>query len=253
MVEATLALNIPIGTPHPTVPNALAIAFNPESISGVGNAARVTVSYREFSQDYRVDISSRALDVETTQFITNIDEDPVTLDKMVLWYEYPDDYDKVVGFAGKRVKDGVLLSFKQYHPTITITRTEVETIQADAESGHAIGVKLTGEILTDRMIRYNGTIDDGEWDLRPNDGPGHWQCQISGASAEDGLAFRVSYIFSHADTWSYEATFKDPNTGEPVPDPVLALPGFGNGSEVLAGRKLFPQYIARDFNPLELV
>jgi hypothetical protein len=239
MVEATLALNIPIGTAHPTIPTAFAIEFNPESISGVGNAARVTVLYREFSQDIRVDVGSRALDTQTSQYIVNIDDEDEDLDEMVLW-----------NAASDPPSQGVLLNHKSYPPVFTITRTEFTTIEADAESGHPIGVKLTGEILTDRCVEYNGKLSNGDWDLRPNDKQSNWQCQMSGTSAEDGLAFRVAYVFTYAPSWDYEATFKDPLTGEPVPNPDHEVGG--PASFVKSGRKQFSQYYTADFNKLEL-
>lgn len=249
MVEATVALNIPIGTPHPAIPTARAIEFNPESIPGTGNAARVTVLYREFSQDIRVDIGSRVVNKETTEFFTDPNNRNSAKDDMVLVYTYPDDYDKAEGFAGIQVKDGLLLSKKEYPSTINITRTEFETISADGESGHPLGIKLTGAILTDRTKLYNGKTNKAGWDLRPFDPEHVWQCQISATSAEEGLAYRVTYAFSYdTDKWQYVGTFKDPNTGEPVPDPEEG----NNQSFNNFSRKRFDQYLAEDFNLLEL-
>jgi hypothetical protein len=147
MVEATLALNIPIGTPHPTIPTAFAVEFNPESIPETGNAARVTVLYREFSQDIRVDIGSRKLSTETTQYIDANSTDTIRDKLMKLWYTYPDDYDIAEGFAGTTQEQGVKVDVQDYFSTFIITRTEFTSISADALSGWPVGVKLTGEML----------------------------------------------------------------------------------------------------------
>ena len=252
MVEATVALNIPIGTPHPTVPAARAIEFLPESISGVGDAARVTVLYREFSQDIRVDIGSRKLATPTTQYIDANSTDTIRDKLMKLWYTYPDDYDIVEGFAGTTKEQGVKANVQDYFSTFIITRTEFTSIPADALSGHAIGITLTGEMLTDRSDKFNGFVNKSGWDLRPNDPANKWRLEMSATSAEEGLAFRVTYAFSSdPNKWRLKETFKDPNTGEPVPDPV----GEETNDPVETAensRKWFDMFPAQDFDLLEL-
>lgn len=254
MVEATIALNIPIGTSHPTIPTAFAIEFIPEAIPETGNAARVTILYREFSQDYRLEIGSRVVNKDTTEFFNAPNNRASAKDDMVLVYTYPDDYDKAEGFAGTQQKDGLLLSKKEYPGVIVISRTEFTSISADAESGHPVGVKLTGEMLKDRVKLFNGKTNKAGWDISPSDPEHVWQCNFSAVSAEEGLAFRVTYVFSYdSDKWQYVATFKDPNTGEPVPDPEEGTAPDSNASFNNFSRKRFDQYLAEDFNLLELI
>lgn len=252
LVEATVALNIPIGTPHPTVPAARAIEFDPQSIPDVGNAATVAVLYREFSQDIRVDIGSRKLSTPTTQYIDANSLDTVRDKLMKLWYTYPADYTVKPEAAGTTEEQGVNTNVQDYFSTFTITRTEFESISADALSGHPVGVTLTGEMLTDRGDKYNGFVNLPNWDLRPNDPGTKWRCEMSATSAEEGLAFRVIYTFSSdPNKWRFKATFKDPNTGEPVPDPI----GEETDDPIETAensRKWFDMFPVQDFNLLEL-
>ena len=253
MVEATVALNIPIGTPHPTIPAARAIEFIPESISGVGDAARITVMYREFSQDIRVDIGSRKLSTPTTQYIDANSLDTVRDKLMKLWYTYPADYTVNPDDAGTTKEQGVKADVQDYFSTFTITRTEFTSISADALSGHPVGVTLTAEMLINRGDKYTGFVNLPNWDFLPNDPANKWRCEMSSTSAEEGLAFRVSYAFSSdPNKWRLKETFKDPNTGEPVPDPVgeeIDDPA----PETENSRKWFDMFPVQDFNLLELL
>jgi hypothetical protein len=255
MVEAVVALNIPIGTSHPTVPQALAIEFNPESIPSTGNAARVTVLYREFSQDYRTEIGNRKLMVPRTEYEFN----PGTKIPMTTYYKYPADYELNTKLRNITIGAGVKVEVQEYFSTIIITRTEFTTIQADTLAGHAVGIKLTGEILTDRSINYNGKLNKANWNLRPNDPAEVWQCEITASSAEDGLAYRVRYAFAAdpENLWRFPATFKDPYTGEPVEvvdrpsDKPTPLPDDWAANDLMTQNN-FDLFKIQDFTLLEL-
>ena len=241
-VEAVQATNIPFGDPHPTVPLAFAIEFTPTPLSS-SDAVKVTIRYREYSQDYITEIGSRTLNNETVGWLNDPDQaDGDPRDSMVLLYTYPGGYLLKPDLAGELVEQSVRLAVQNYYPTIIITRTEFETISADVLSGHAAGFKLTGEILTDRQLLFNGRTNKANWNLRPNDDKHLWRLEMTAASAEDGLAFRVRYAFSQNPTeWKFQATYIDPYSGQPVPDPIDDV-----------GKIEFDQYLAQDFTLLEL-
>jgi hypothetical protein len=84
---------------------------------------------------------------------------------------------------------------------------------------------------------------------------------MSAISAEDGLAYRVRYAFSHdPKKWKFSATFKDPNTGEPVADTDRAIPGADLPVPLPQGwpidnkvtKQEFPIFETQDFSLLEL-
>lgn len=253
LVEAVSATNIPIGDPHPAIPLAKAIEFDPESIPTSGNQVRVTILYREFSQDYRTELGSRVLTTEQSEYLLFPNASPGSdTAAMKLEYVYPDDYKLDPEKAGTRADDqGVTIDRQDYYPTIIITRTEFSTIEADTLSGWTIGVTLTGEILTDRMLKYNGRTNEAGWNIRPDDGEHLWRCELTAASAEEGLAYRVRYVFSYdPDKWKNQATYIDPLSGQPVPDPsdAVSFPGGGVGKSI----KTFDQFYAQDFSLLGL-
>jgi hypothetical protein len=201
-----------------------------------------------------MEIGSRVVNKDTTEFFTDPNSRVSSKDNMVLVYTYPDDYDKAEGFAGTQQKDGLLLSKKEYPGLIVISRTEFTSIAADAESGHAVGVKLTGEMLKDRVKLFNGKTNKSGWTISPGDPEHVWQCNLFAVSAEEGLAFRVTYSFSYdSDKWQYTGTFKDPNTGEPIPNPEEGEEEDSNASFNNFSRKRFDQYLAEDFDLLELI
>ena len=223
LVEAVNATGIPLyGEAHPEIPTAFAIEHDPESISSTGNAVRVIVTYREFAQDYMIELGSRKLNVPITSYLPTA-TGPRT--HMVLGYTYPSDYALNTALQGTTQYDGVEVEAQIFYPTISITRTEYTSISADALSGHAKGAKLTGEMLTDRGLKYNGRTNWKGWNLRPTDDAELWRCEITAASAENGLAYRVRYFFSFDILkWKFSATFKDPLTGEPVADVYGIIP-----------------------------
>jgi hypothetical protein len=257
LVEAVTASGMPIyGEPHPQIPTAFAIEFNPESIPSNGNAVQVTVQYREFGQDYTIELGTRKLMVPTTDYFWTVNN---IVKPMQLYYNYPADYKANEKLQGITEGQGVEIEVQQFFSTIVITRTEFMSILADALSGHPVGVKLTGEMLTDRGNIYNGSTNKAGWNLRPNDDADSWRCEMTAASAENGLAYRVRYAFSFDPKhWEAPATFKDPYTGEPVPDsdkvvlprPVL-LP-IDYPLDGLAARRNFRVFKQQDFSSLEL-
>jgi len=255
VTEAVNALGIAIGTPHPEVPKALAIEFIPESIPQTANAMRVVVMYREFAQDYIIELGSRKLMRPRTDYFPEAGKDPVP---MKLYYTYLDDYSLNEKMQGLTESQGVEAEVQEYYPTIVITRTEFSSILADALSGYAVGIKLTGQMLTDRGIQYNGRVNAAGWNLRPGDGGDFWRCEITSVSAEDGLAYRVRYAFSYdPDKWEFPATFKDPFSGEPVADPDRVVdrptPLPENWpTDDLAARNNFSVLKQQDFSLLEL-
>lgn len=241
-IEAVQATNVAFRDPHPALNNAFALEFIPESIES-SDAMRVTIRYRQFSEDYLVEVGSRTLNNETAGWLNDPDaSDGDPRDSMLLDYTYPDDYKLKPELAGETVEQSVRLSVQRRYPEFVITRTEFETKPADVLSGHSLGIALTGNILTDRSVIYNDTTNKANWNVRPNDAAHLWKCVISGASAEDGLAFRVRYAFTYdPDFWKFEATYIDPYSGQPVPDPVPVV-----------GQFEFNQYLAQDFTLLGL-
>ena len=248
LVEAVQATNIPFGQSHPAIPAAFAIEFTPESLESA-DAAKVTVRYKEFAQDYTVEIGSRVLSKDTSESFNNPNIDGGDPFTMKLTYKYPDDYDLKPDLQGIEVSQGVQVSVQNYFPTIVITRTEFTTRAADADNGHPIGVKLTGEILTDRAKAYNGTTNRSGWNIRPFDPEHVWRLEMTAVTAEDGLAYRVRYAFAYdPDEWTYSAVYIDPYSGQPIPNPENPLPS--NPDE--SSESVYPMYLAKDFTALEL-
>ncbi len=243
LVEAVDATGIPFGASHPTIPDAFAVRFTPESIESVGNAVTVIITYRQFNEDYRVNLGNRAINFETTNYVSNTDTGE--LSEMVLTYIYPDDYPHDTSKQGLTDTQGVRVSIKTLDPTIVISRTEWVSILADGLSGWGVGVKLTGEMLTDRSLLYSQSLNKSGWNLRPNDDAKRWQCRIDAVSAEDGLAWRVTYTFEYDELhWQVAEKFQDPHTNQPVPD---ATDPSQSGAAVL-----FDQFLEQDFTLLEL-
>jgi hypothetical protein len=178
---------------------------------------------------------------------------------MLLYYKFPDDYELDDNIQGKTKAIGVKAKVQTYYPTLTITRTEFVSIGADTLSGYGTGLKLTGQMLIDRGKLYNGRLNQGHWDLRYDDPMASWRCEITSQSAEEGLAYRVRYSFEYdEDLWNFPATFKDPYTGEPVPDIDTpcdrpnTLPADWAGDDLMTSR-IFPMFQLQNFSLLELV
>ena len=218
LVEAVNTTGVPLyGDAHPEIPTAFAVEHDPESIPSTGNAVRVIVTYREFAQDYIIEIGSRKLMRPRTDYYPTAGAPAIP---MKLYYTYPSDYALNEKMRDKTESDGAEIEVQEYYPTIVISRTEFTSIAADALSGHAAGAKLTGEMLTDRGLKYNGRTNWKGWNLRPSDDPDSWRCEMTAVSAENGIAYRVRYMFSFdPDHWLAPATYKDPFSGEPIPDP----------------------------------
>ncbi len=217
LVEATNATGVPLpGEAHPEIPFAFAIEFDPESIPSMGNAVRVVVTYREFAQDYLIEIGTRKLMRPRTDYFHVAGADPIP---MKLYYTFPADYKLSEKMQGVTEVQGAEIEVQEFFSTIAITRTEFTSISADTLSGYPLGVKLTGQMLTDRSNLYNGSLNAEGWNLRPDDDADLWRCEMTAASAENGLAYRVRYFFSYdPDHWLAPATFKAPFSGEPVAD-----------------------------------
>lgn len=252
LVEAVDFLGLSIGDPHPEIPLAKAVQITPQSITESGNQARVTVQYREFSQDYRTELGSRVLTTETSTELGNPNDPNSAFLPMELDYRYPNDYTLDATKAGELSdSQGVVINIQNYYPTIVITRTEFTTTLADSLAGWPLGIKLTGEILTDRGLNYNGLTNLSGWNIRPFDPEHVWRCEITATSAEDGLAYRVRYAFSFdPNKWEFEATYIDPISGQAIPDPGDVLDD--SGSPQGASQFRYPQYFAQDFSLLGL-
>ena len=253
LVEAVDFLGLVYGQPHPEIPAARAVRITPESIGESGNAARVTVQYREFLQDFRVELGNRLLTNKTSNAIINPSAGTAQA-PMKLFYRYPDDYKTDTDRAGELADtQGVTLDVQDYFPTIIITRTEYTTTLADTVAGWPAGIALTGEILTDRGVNYNGKTNLSGWNLRPSDQEYTWRCEITSSSAEDGLAYRVRYKFLYdPNQWMVTESYVDPLTGQTVPDhgesPVLDA-----SSNVLGeSEETFHMFDAMSFSELEL-
>ena len=253
LVEATDATGVIFGDSHPTIASAYAVEFTPMSITNTGNAATVTILYREFSQNYEVDIASRNVVRPTYKAFPAPNEgiDSLTANtiEMKLDYTYPDDY-KIESLQGTSESQTAELNVSQELDTLIITRTEFTTLPADAVAGWPLGTRLTGEILTDRSRYFNNRVNKAGWLVRPGDAEFTWKLRMSAKTAEDGLAFRVRYEFSYDDRkWTYPATFIDPQTGQAVSSPIFYDPPIV--TEDYASRDYY-QFIAADFDRLEL-
>jgi len=254
LVEAVDFTGVQFGDPHPEIPLAKAFEFLPASIPNSGNSVRITIPYREFSQDYRVELGSRVLTTETANSFDNPNDPNSPSNAMVLQYAYPADYKANASKANTLADEqGIRVSVQDYYPTIVITRTEFTTISADTLSGHPVGITLTGEILTDRGLNYNGYTNLAGWNIRPSDPEHVWRCEITSSSAEDGLAYRVRYAFSYdPNQWRFNATYIDPITGQSVPDPGDVFAPFSVAPVIGVSEFDFDQYLAQDFTLLEL-
>jgi len=256
LIEAVQSLNIVYGDAHPAMSTAFATDFSPESMSS-NDTVRVTVKYREYSQNYLIEIGTRKLMKPTTEYCP-YRENNDTL-PMLLYYKFPDDYELDDNIRGKTKAIGVKAKVQTYYPTLTITRTEFVSIGADTLSGYGTGLKLTGQMLIDRGKLYNGRLNQGHWNLRYDDPMASWRCEITSQSAEEGLAYRVRYSFEYdEDLWNFPATFKDPYTGEPVPDidtpcdRPSTLPVDWAGDDLMTSR-IFPMFQVQNFSLLGLV
>jgi len=238
LVEATLASGMPVmNDPHPSIINAYVVDFATESLSG--NTVKVTVIYRQFTENYLVSIGSNIVTREVTDYLT--DQTTGTTAPMKLEYTYPAGHI----LEGKTDNQGAMAAVRFHFPQFTVSRTEWLTRAADALSGHAIGIQLTGNILSDRGDIYNNSLNKANWFVKSGDPEGSWQCVINANSLGNGFDWRVNYTFTK-DTllWNFIPTYKDPTNNEPVPDPVETV------APTLGSKTAFPQYRVEDFNLL---
>ena len=86
-----------------------------------------------------------------------------------------------------------------------------------------------------RALRHLGTINSTSVF---GDGPRYWLCtQLDGFTDDRGATWNVTYAFQrNIDTWDAEVIYKNPATGEGVPDPVPDV-----------GTKTVQMYPATDF------
>ena len=232
---------------HPSIPDAYVVDVSPEPIGSVGDAQRLIYTYRQFTENYQVSVGYRMANFETTGYIDNVDAGVISgnVSAMTLEYDYPADHSEKANEPGD--KQGVTLGVQRPLPTITISRTEWLTNAADVANGYALGIQLTGQILTNRGLIYNGALNKAGWNLRPSAYAGRWRCLMEATSAENGFDWRVTYRFeSDNRDWKYRATYKDITTNEAVPDPTNVAPT-ATGSQ-----KDFDQYLHEDFSKLGL-
>ena len=232
---------------HPEIIDAYVINVTPESIHNVGNAMRLIYTYRQLIPNIQTTIGVRTIMLPTTEFYVNPDVTD-TLKPMKLTYKYPADYTPDPDKAGEEEQQGVDLEVSLDLPTFTITRTEWLTNLADAESGYGIGKQLTGEILTDRGLKFNNRLNKANWDLRPIAIAGRWKLKMTAESTENTFDWRVTYNFTHDEgLWKYPATYQDPQLDQPIPDPVEQTNTLLDGNFFK-----FDQYRRADFNKLGL-
>jgi hypothetical protein len=172
---------------------------------------------------------------------------------MVLGYEYPsvarDGAEKFadiyIPVEGKIDEQGVTLMVAETKTDFIYSRTEWLTNSADALNGYAVGIQLTGNILSDRAKLFNDKLSLNNWALKPGQ-QFLWQCGISAESSGNGFDWRVNYRFSYDPFgWAYRATFIDGITNQPVSDGSTA-PSPDHKPSI----KEFDQYQTIDFNTL---
>lgn len=239
LIEATLASGVPrMNDSHPSIIDAYVVELTPESIPESGKAVTVIITYRQFTQNRLIKVGSRLVTKETTEYMDN--QDTGTVADMNLDYVYPTGHI----LAGKTDTQGVNLAIQLPFPSFTISRTEWLTIPADSLSGYALGIQLTGRILTDRGKIFNSALNKANWQLFPGDAEGTWQVFIDATSSGNGFDWRVNYHFAYdKDKWKYHAVYQDPTDSQPVPDPTFATPH---------SKDDFAQYRFRDFDLLVL-
>ena len=248
-IEAIETVGIQLGDSHPSIPTAYVFDITSESITTSGNQMKITYFYRQFEVNLEYDIDPGLENEIVTDFFLDNTDGGVTTE-MVLQYTYPTDYKHEPKVAGLEDSQGVSADIFQSKPKFTISRNERFTILADNVSGYPRGIPLKGSILVDRNIQFTNKVNYSGWFLRPNDEAGTWICLgIRAVSIENGLSWRVSYTFAFDFSgWSTKATFKDPTSGDPVPDPTF------NPNPILTGsQKNFDQYLLRNFTLLELI
>jgi hypothetical protein len=242
--------NVPkMNDSHPSIADAYVVNVTPESVANVGNAMRLVYSYRQLIPNYQTTIGVHSTNVRTQSYYTNPGVNS-TRAIMKLTYPYPADYLPDPAKAGTEESQGVDLDVSMDLPDFTVTRTEWTTIAADALSGHAVGIQLTGKILTDRGLIYNNSLNKANWNLRPGASAGRWKLKMTAESTENTFDWRVSYqcTSEFTDAWKYDAVYDDPQLGQPVPDPVFQADNAQDGSF-----KKFAQYLHRDFSLLGLI
>ncbi len=242
LIEATLAAGVPrMNDAHPSIIDAYVVDVTPESIPKSGIAATVIITYRQFTENYQVQIGSRIVTRETAEYMDN--QDTGNLAVMNLAYTYPTGHI----LEGKSDTQGVNIAIQFPMPTFTVSRTEWLTIPADSLSGYSLGIQLTGRILTDRGKIFNSALNKANWSLHSDDDEGTWQVFIDATSSGNGFDWRVNYHFTYDKAkWEYRAVYEDPTDGQPVPDPVVVVP------PTVGSASFFPQYRIRDFNLLGL-
>ena len=259
IVEATLDPGVPkMNESHPTIPDAYVVEVQPESMVFSGNTVRLVITYRQFTENYQVNLIGRKVIENRAWYVKNqtgIDppgnppghkakkESGIT-EAMTLSYTYPEDH-PVEGLRGVTDTQGVNLDVSVTVPDIVIQRTEWLTNLSDTLSGYPIGVQLTGNILLDRSVIYSDSLNAAGWNIRPFDKQGIWQCSITSQSVGNGFDWRVTYRFRFdKNSWEYNAVFEDESKGQPVPDPTYGAP--------VQSEDDFAQYYLRDFSLLEL-
>lgn len=94
-----------------------------------------------------------------------------------------------------------------------------------------------GDAARDYVGKVNSVAIFGEAGIR------YWMCtRIDGVSDDGGMTYNVTYEFQrHPDSWDATVIYVDPETGQPVPDPVTDI-----------GIKTVQIYRAVDFDRLGL-
>jgi hypothetical protein len=232
---------------HPSIADAYVVNVTPESISGVGNAMRLVYTYRQLIPNIQITTGVHSTNVRTQKYFT----DPANSknrSEMVLTYPYPSDYLPDPDKAGTEEQQGVDLDVSMDLPDFTYSRTEWAANQADVANGYILGAQLTGQMLIDRGLLFNNTLNKANWTLRPSASAGGWRLKMTAESTENTFDWRVTYNFvSDLEAWKYPAVYQDPQLDQPVPDPVFESDNSADGSS-----KNFDQYLLQNFNLLGL-
>ena len=247
MVEAVATAGVSIGDQHPSIPFARVLEILPESIPTAGNQAKITYNYVEFAENYEYELTAGQSTKVTDKYYTDNTGAGVT-GFMTVGYTYPEGYLNKPDVIGEEDFQALQANIFIAKPKIIISRTELLTIDADNSNGYPTGIPLTGNILTDRNLKYANKLNLSGWNIRPTDPEGQWLCDgIGSGSADNGISWRVRYTFTSDkdDLWVFTGNFLDPVSGLPEPDATLVDDGAN-------GKKEFDMYLLRNFSLLGL-
>lgn len=254
--EAMETYGIPTyGEPHPSVMDAFCYELDAEPVSH--NSVKVKARYRQiaFDQNYEVNISSDAEEVESYWAFKSDNDYTDTLYPNTISYKFPANYPNP-DYAGQesapqKIKDIIYRA----KPVFRLSRYEWTSLPADMLYGFPARAPLAylnaAVLFTRRIAYFVGTISLNSWRLFPNN-EAYWLCTNISAQMQiddaDRKVYKVNYEFKfNPDTWHRFIAYTDPNTGQ-IPDDVSTTPYEG---QKVSAKIIRPARYA-DFNLLEL-